>query len=480
MEMMTEGTLSMLLRQYASKRIEAVEQAHSLIVGLDLMRQAAEGLAAAHALGVIHRDIKPDNLLLTRLGSSGEQYQLKISDFGLARLPESSGLSMGSPVGTPAYMSPEQCQNRTLDGRSDLYSLGVVLYEVVTGYSPFQINSFDDAVQKHVNALPPPLQQVYPNLPPPVEQIISRCLAKTPQERYQTGKELADALQEAINRIGVETGTPLVASPNWNTPKPLPSSDPPVSNEVSSKQKFGLQVPILVALTILIIVSSVVGVGIYQQHVTQTNALATTTVQTTTARAKDAATAQVEAYPAYLSGKGTLAFVDPLNKESGSKWRNEHEACQFIGGAYLVRLQDPRYFQPCGTSETYSNFAFEVHLTINQGGCGGVVFRDNSNIGNYYLFSICENGEYRVRKYVNNGSSTPLLQPGTTAINGLVQQNIIAVVASGSIMTFYVNEKQIGGQVQDSSYTSGRIALIAYPRGNPTSVAYTNARLWTL
>jgi serine/threonine protein kinase len=212
MELMTEGTLSMLLRQRAIKRFEA------LIAGLDIVRQAAEGLAAAHALGMIHRDIKPDNLLLNRLSNSdrgGEQYQLKISDFGLARLSETTGLTRGDPVGTPVYMSPEQCQDKTLDERSDLYSLGVVLYEVVTGYLPFQINSFSDAVQKHVNAAPLSPREVRPDLPPFVEQIILRCLAKRPEDRYQTGTELAKALQQAINNAALQTMAPLLpASPN--------------------------------------------------------------------------------------------------------------------------------------------------------------------------------------------------------------------------------------------------------------------------
>jgi serine/threonine protein kinase len=215
MELMTEGTLSTLLQQRANERLI------SLITGLDLIRQAAEGLAAAHELGMIHRDIKPDNLLLKLLSGpeqGGEQYQLKISDFGLARLAESSGLTAGGPVGTLAYMSPEQCLDKKLDGRSDIYSLGVVLYEIVTGTLPFQINTFNDAMQQHVNARPQPLQQVRPDLPAIVEQIILRCLAKTPEERYQTGNELADALQEAINHAGLQTVAPLAPPPPISPP----------------------------------------------------------------------------------------------------------------------------------------------------------------------------------------------------------------------------------------------------------------------
>lgn len=206
MELMTDGSLRTLLRRRTSG------QSWPLALGLDLVRQAAEGLAAAHALGMVHRDIKPDNLLLDRLGGTQqEQYLLKISDFGLARLAEGSGLTAtGVPMGTLAYMSPEQCQSAgKLDGRSDLYSLGVVLYEVATGYLPFQIDSFNDALNKHLNVPPPSPRQQRPDLPLSVEEIILRCLAKRPDERFATGTALADALERARGNPAVETLPPL-------------------------------------------------------------------------------------------------------------------------------------------------------------------------------------------------------------------------------------------------------------------------------
>ncbi len=198
MELMPDGSLRTLLQRNAGKPLP-------LLLGLDLVRQAAEGLAAAHAQGMVHGDVKPDNLLLTLLSRSSlgiERYLLKISDFGLARLAAESGLaSTDVPWGTPAYMSPEQCQSKSLDGRSDLYSLGVVLYEVATGYLPFQIDNFDDAFAKHVNTPPPSPRQVRPDLPPRLEAIILRCLAKRPEERYATGTELASDVQQVLNEL---------------------------------------------------------------------------------------------------------------------------------------------------------------------------------------------------------------------------------------------------------------------------------------
>ncbi len=202
MELMTDGSVRTLLQRNAGQPLP-------LPLGLDLVRQVAEGLSAAQPLHMVHRDIKPDNLLLNRLNepSQGrEQYVLKISDFGLARLAEGSGLTAtGFVVGTLAYMSPEQCQSKRLDGRSDLYSLGIVLYEVATGLRPFQIGDFVDALNKHVNVAPRPPREMRPGLPPILEEIILRCLAKRPEERYATATELASALQGALGMVGLET-----------------------------------------------------------------------------------------------------------------------------------------------------------------------------------------------------------------------------------------------------------------------------------
>ncbi len=213
MELMTNGSLRTLLR----RRVGG--QPWPLSLGLDLARQAAEGLAEAHSQGMVHRDIKPDNLLLNRLKRAGqqpvsEQYQLKISDFGLAKLAAGSGLSTaGAPMGTFAYMSPEQCQAGKLDERSDLYALGVVLYQITTGYLPFQISTFEEALQKHVNVAPLPPRQVRADVPPFVEKIILRCMAKKPEERFANGTELAQALRRALEDEGLETVAPISLPP---------------------------------------------------------------------------------------------------------------------------------------------------------------------------------------------------------------------------------------------------------------------------
>jgi serine/threonine protein kinase len=204
MELMQDGSLGALL-----KREAGIGRTLPLAQAIDLIRQAANGLAHAHAAGVVHRDVKPDNLLLKLLDSSSPEqpeYRVKVCDFSLARLAEEIRLTMaGTVVGTPAYMAPEQLLGRAVDGRTDLYGLGLVLYQVVTGQHPFKIRTPVDATFQHLHVDPAPPRELRPDLPGGLDEIILRCLAKQPDERYQTALELSQALGDVLRGLGVAT-----------------------------------------------------------------------------------------------------------------------------------------------------------------------------------------------------------------------------------------------------------------------------------
>ena len=158
-------------------------------VGLRIAKQICAGLAAAHEVGVIHRDIKPQNILIEPTGG------LKIMDFGIARLTEDRGMTAtGTVIGTPDYMSPEQARGIPLDFRSDIYSTGVVLYEVFTGSLPFEGDSPIAVVLKHVNDAPPLPQSRNPRIDPKISAIVMHCMEKEPTARYQSVNELYEAL----------------------------------------------------------------------------------------------------------------------------------------------------------------------------------------------------------------------------------------------------------------------------------------------
>jgi serine/threonine protein kinase len=175
------------------------ERALAIMRALHVGAQIASALAAAHAAGIIHRDLKPDNVMLTtRLGDSDF---VKLLDFGLAKMfaggQSAVKTAAGVLLGTPQYMSPESCESRpNVDHRTDIYALGILLFQMLTGVLPFDGETMGEVLVKQVTQLPPPLRAINANIPSSVEQIVLRCLAKQPDARFPTMLALREALLE--------------------------------------------------------------------------------------------------------------------------------------------------------------------------------------------------------------------------------------------------------------------------------------------
>lgn len=162
-----------------------------LAAALRLMEQLTGALAYAHSHGRIHRDIKPGNVMF----AGGSHQHAVLTDFGLTRLLDNATLTIsGAIAGTPAYMSPEAAQGQKVDGRSDIYSLGVMLFEMVTGQRPYAGNTPLSVIMKLVLEPLPPARSVNPDLPPGLDDILQRAMAKLPEDRYQTAAEMQQAL----------------------------------------------------------------------------------------------------------------------------------------------------------------------------------------------------------------------------------------------------------------------------------------------
>jgi serine/threonine protein kinase len=202
MELVEGLSLGAYLRQLAR-----LNQIVRLDETLTLIAQVADALGYAHRQGVVHRDIKPDNILVKRLERpdrpADPPLRAMVTDFGLAKLLEGEmDTQVGQMVGTLPYMSPEQVLDLPVDGRSDIYSLGVILYQLATSRLPFEITTPQEAVNAHqYDELPAP-RAIQPNLPLSVEQVILRALSRRPENRYQTGEELAQALRQSAATMG--------------------------------------------------------------------------------------------------------------------------------------------------------------------------------------------------------------------------------------------------------------------------------------
>src|SRR3989449_5473185 len=176
---------------------QLLEKERRLTIGdaARIARQVADALAYAHGRGIVHRDVKPDNILIDSTG------RVVVTDFGIAKAAEAAASQLtteGMVVGTPQYMSPEQATGERTDGRSDVYSLGVVLYQMLAGEPPFNGESAQSILMKQATATPVPITRMRSDVSQPLAAVLDRMLAKDPAERYQTAEEVSRALVGAL------------------------------------------------------------------------------------------------------------------------------------------------------------------------------------------------------------------------------------------------------------------------------------------
>lgn len=206
---------------------------------LHVARQLAEGLSAAHAADIVHRDLKPDNIFLIDRG--GEKDFVKILDFGIAKVSTEGDAKLtraGAVFGTPHYMSPEQAAGQPVDHRGDIYSFGVILYELASGRVPFDADNFMGILTQHMYKPPVPIRALVPRLPevsPGLEAIVLKCLSKRPEHRYQSMRELmadldklrAGAMPNAVAEMMARSGGFNVPADYFHEDAPVPSPAAP-------------------------------------------------------------------------------------------------------------------------------------------------------------------------------------------------------------------------------------------------------------
>jgi CHASE2 domain-containing sensor protein/tRNA A-37 threonylcarbamoyl transferase component Bud32 len=195
-----DGNVAYLAMEYFhGKALNCFTQSDTLLPPkwvFELTARAAEALHYAHGQGVVHRDIKPANLMYDAASD-----QFKITDFGIARLTDTSRTKTGIILGTPSYMSPEQLSASAVTGSSDLYSLGITMYQLLTGTTPFRSDSIPKLMDKIMNGQHTPVSSIRNDLPPDIDAVLDKMLAKKPEDRYQNGRAMALALRDCCSTL---------------------------------------------------------------------------------------------------------------------------------------------------------------------------------------------------------------------------------------------------------------------------------------
>lgn len=460
---------------------------------LQIIKDIAAALAYAHDLGMIHRDIKPGNILFDERG------QAILTDFGIARLAESSRLTQENvAVGTPAYMAPEQAAGTEVDARTDIYSLGVILYELLAGAPPFGSDGSLSVLLKHLNESVPSLGEYDHIENPLLDAVIVKAMAKNPDDRYQSAPEMAADLERALNNLppsGMITPKSNETLHLENIPTKAPNTPKPSGRKQS---------PQGILITGLIITMAILGVAFF---VNQSPMLAP---PIPTLQQPAAPTVKPTLDPddfRRFGGVDSMVDVDgvsSMTSQVNMPFQSDFSEDDTLLGTYWPLDEgdqdaDMDIRRIMGPGETYQfinripnwaattilqDYFYDVDIVItteqqlessspSNAGYGVVFHYVDEN--NYGVFAIDGAGRYSIwflenrewRELRNAGQNWS----GNRAINPIGQVNELRLEIIGATLTGYVNGEQVT-EVTDDFLTSGGVGLYLAtpPLDDPTSI----------
>jgi eukaryotic-like serine/threonine-protein kinase len=317
---------------------------------LELAKQIAQALSFAHQQGLVHRDVKPQNVLLNGDGRA------KVTDFGIARsLDVHQGVTRtGTVLGTSDYIAPEQAQGQDVDEQTDVYSLGVVLYELLTGEVPFPGESFVAVAMRHINEPPPPLRDKRPDVPPRVEAAVQKAMAKDPADRFRTMAELSAELDACLAELQGAT-TPVHGRPAVHGAR---------------RRRSSSAWPVVVVLLALIVAGAVAGYLLLRHHGTPaTNGGHTPPSPVSGTVALHAITT----YDPYGDGHENNGEVaNATDASAGTYWETEHYRSTFAalgkpGVGLVLQTAQPVQLRQLGIATSTPGF----HAVIKAGDASG-------------------------------------------------------------------------------------------------------------
>jgi serine/threonine-protein kinase len=444
-----------------------------------LIGEIAEGLDYAHQLGFLHRDVKPSNILL-----GGDGRQAVLSDFGLVRpmAPQRTDLTgTGVAVGTPDYMSAEQLLDEPLDGRSDLYSLGVTLYHALSGRPPFAATTPTATIAAILTQDPLTLRAVNPRVPPPLEPVVARMLARDRDQRYRTGGEFRRALEAALGMTGPTQTLPLPppaprpAPPALYAPYESPSrpGGPPGSGRVPQSTPYEVppiplppprrrkRLPLRIAgaagaaVLALVCMGGIGGALLARPNDHPAAGVARADpILVAPPTAIAAATPRVAPPTATPASAGRVLLSDAF-ADNRNRWPvdNLHTALDPRRYRIKAAVFDGSWW--AGPDLTAGDLTVEAELQRIGGTPAdqyGVFFRSSLDLG-YYMFAIDDNGHFYLARWVRTLSGWDDMTAGTAKVNA-GGKNTLRVRVAGSKIQMEVNGAAIGEATETKPFST--------------------------
>ncbi len=446
-----------------------------------IFTQLAEALGYAHGRGVVHRDLKPANALIDSQGN------LSLTDFGIAKILESASTRLTQTdaiMGTPAYISPEQAQSRPVDQRSDIYSLGIILYEMVTGSVPFVADTPLAIILKHVSDPLPLPSVVKPDVSAAIEQVILKALAKDPKDRFATTAEFVAAWKKALTQNEtsrhVAAAVPTVLVPPESSGKQTEVKAVPVPRPVSRPApaaKSGMSTGWIVGcLAVACLGLSAVGIGIFAmngQGLALFASATETAVPTSTVFVPPATDTPVPLPTdtfVPVSNTGDLILEDDfaITHDRWGTLDGEKSSVQYDQAALRMKLFEKNYVvwsRP--NDENYRDIHAEITVINNDTHSTtafGIVCAQQSEDWSFYYLAITPAGQYAIIRATDGEDDVYLTNDGW-ADSDLIGVNAdkyrVSADCGNGTLTLYVDGHKVGS-ASDSTYSAGHVGLFAW------------------
>jgi serine/threonine protein kinase len=441
-----------------------------------IFTQLAEALSYAHSFGIIHRDLKPANALIDSHGN------IFLTDFGIAKLMESASPRLTQTdaiMGTPAYISPEQAQSQPVDQRSDIYSLGIILYEMVTGRVPFVADTPLAVLFKHISDPLPLPSLVKPDIPAPIEKVILKALAKEPKDRFSTADEFVAAWKraleekETVQRVSEGTSPPTKYTVPSDQTQRKPAPVKPAATK--SGMPTGWIVGCLAVACVLFSVAGVAILGANWRNIPLLNPAATDTplpLPTETASPIPATEVPLPTATTIVDiNTGSVLLQDDfsVSRDGWGTLTDSDSSIEYENDALHMLIFKENYVAwSTPNDQDYVHTHMEVTAFNNDtdpSTAFGFICAQQSKDWSFYYLAITPAGEYAIIKATDGEDDVLLTNNGKWGSSNLIPEKAssyrVGADCGNGKLTLYVEGKQIAS-VSDNTYGSGRVGLFIW------------------